>query len=131
MLLEKREKHSAFCILLIMATFVLSGLSIGKATKQAQQNLRQSLGGSFHVWTDYTDNNPYLHKESDEDESGGTGYIMYSTEQLSSDMVKNIRDIAGVKYCDAFDETLLDFEQLSFFKGTIPLEEELGIARLR
>lgn len=123
---KKGKSIVLFCILLIMATFVLSGLSIGKATKQAQQNLRQSLGGSFHVWTDYTDNNPYLHKESDEDESGGTGYIMYSTEQLSSDMVKNIRDIAGVKYCDAFDETLLDFEQLSFFKGTIPLEEELG-----
>ena len=123
---KKGKSIVLFCILLIMATFVLSGLSIGKATKQAQQNLRQSLGGSFHVWTDYTNNNPYLHKESDEDESGGTGYIMYSTEQLSSDMVKNIRDIAGVKYCDAFDETLLDFEQLSFFKGTIPLEEELG-----
>ena len=44
---KKGKSIVLFCILLIMATFVLSGLSIGKATKQAQQNLRQSLGGSF------------------------------------------------------------------------------------
>ena len=32
-----------FFILLILSTFVLTGLSIGSASKQAQKNLRQNI----------------------------------------------------------------------------------------
>ena len=38
-----------FFILLILSTFVLTGLSIGSASKQAQKNLRQNIGGSFNM----------------------------------------------------------------------------------
>lgn len=121
---KKGKSALLFFILLIMATFVLTGLAIGRATKLAQQRLRRSMGGSFHVTVDYTDNNPYLHKETDYEEGGSSGFIMYSAEQLSSEMVGKIRSLDGVEYCDATEETLLDFEQLSLFTGTVPVDEE-------
>ena len=51
-----------FAILLIMATFVLTGLSIWKASEAAQLDLRQSLGGKFDVFVDWS-NSPYVVKE--------------------------------------------------------------------
>ena len=51
-----------FAILLIMATFVLTGLSIWKAAEAAQLDLRQSLGGKFDIHVDW-DNSPYVVKE--------------------------------------------------------------------
>ena len=36
-----------FFILLILSTFVLTGLSIGSASKQAQKNLRQNIALSI------------------------------------------------------------------------------------
>lgn len=123
---KKGKTALLFFILLIMATFVLTGLSIGRATKLAQETLRQNMGGSFRVAVDYSDNNPYLKKETGEDEDENSGFIMYSTEQLSSEMVGKIRGIEGVKYCDAVDETLLEFAQLSPFPGTVPVDEEFS-----
>lgn len=123
---KKGKSTLLFFILLIMATFVLTGLSIGRATKLAQQDLRQSMGGSFHVTVDYTDNNPYLHKETVDEEGGSSGFIMYSTEQLSPEMIGKIHSIEGVKYCDAIEETLLGFEQLSLFPGTVPVDDEFS-----
>ena len=71
-----------------MATFVLTALALGNASKSAQQDLRQSLGGSFLIGFDYTENNPYLKIE---DVEGGT--LMYSTQQISPELVKQIRGI--------------------------------------
>lgn len=51
-----------FAILLIMATFVLTGLSIWKASEGAQLDLRQSLGGKFDIFVDWN-NSPYVVKE--------------------------------------------------------------------
>lgn len=121
---KKGKSLLLFLILLMMATFVLTGLSIGVAAKQAQRNLRSSLGGAFEVSVDYTDSNPYLQKETLEDADGASGYVMYSTEQLSSDTIEHIRSIKGVKYCDAASESLVDLEQLSLFPGTVPVDKD-------
>ena len=51
-----------FAILLIMATFVLTGLSIWKASNVAQVDLRQSLGGKFDIYVDWS-NSPYVVRE--------------------------------------------------------------------
>lgn len=119
-ILRKKGKSTLlFCLFLIIATFVLTGISIGKATEQSQKELRQSLGGSFDISVNYTDSNPYLHKETTED-----GFVMYSSEQLSYEMIEKIREIDGVQSCDASDEGLSSFEQLIPFDGTIPVDEE-------
>ena len=44
---KKGKSILLFIVLFIMATFVLTTLSLGTATEAAQQNLRKSLGGSF------------------------------------------------------------------------------------
>ena len=57
---KKRGKSALlFIILLVMATFVLTGLSIEKATRATQDNLRYALGGEFEMAPDYSENNPY------------------------------------------------------------------------
>ena len=68
-----------FAILLIMATFVLTGLSIWKASEAAQLNLRQSLGGKFEIYVDW-ENSPYVVKETvkDNEFDEETGKSTYS-----------------------------------------------------
>ena len=56
---KKGKSILLFCVLIIMATFVLSGLSIEKATRAEQESLRKSLGGFFTLSPDYSENNPY------------------------------------------------------------------------
>lgn len=109
-----------FVILLVMATFVLTGISIWKASEAMQRELRRNLGGTFQLLTDYSDENPHMHKEQTNDNN----FIWYSTEQLSSETVGAIRQIPGVKYCAAEAEVLADFQELSLFPGTVPISEE-------
>lgn len=85
---KKGKSILLFIVLLIMATFVLTALALGNASDAAQQNLRKSLGGSFDVYFDYSENNPYLKVEKVE---GGT--IMYSTQQIAPELVEQIRAV--------------------------------------
>ena len=113
-----------FAILLIMATFVLTGLSIWKASEVAQLNLRQSLGGKFDVFVDWS-NSPYVVKEPVKDEvdeeTGKTtsSFLMYSTVQFTPENIAAIKAVSGVKYCSARQDNLLPFDELSLFPGTI------------
>ncbi|WP_246597694.1 ABC transporter permease [Faecalicatena faecalis] len=112
-----------------MATFVLTGISIWGASESAQLGLRQSLGASFEVAVDWSDENPYLVREpvNGPENDGGkqaTNFLMYSTKQLNPEQVKEIRQMEGVKYCDASVENLAAFEQLSLFAGKIPIDED-------
>ena len=116
---KKGKSILLFVILLVMATFVLTALTLGNASKSAQQDLRQSLGGSFLIGFDYTENNPYLKIE---DVEGGT--LMYSTQQISPELVKQIRGIKGIRECSATVEGLAAFPSLQLFTGNIPVEEE-------
>ena len=119
-IVRKRGKSILlFVILLVMATFVLTALALGNASKAAQQELRQSLGGSFLIGFDYTENNPYLKVENVD---GGT--LVYSTQQISPELVEQVRSIDGVNYCSATTESLAVLPSLDLFAGNIPIEEE-------
>ena len=119
-IVRKRGKSILlFVILPVMATFVLTALALGNASKAAQQELRQSLGGSFLIGFDYTENNPYLKVESVD---GGT--LVYSTQQISPELVEQVRSIDGVNYCSATTESLAVLPSLDLFAGNIPIEEE-------
>lgn len=120
---KKGKSVLLFLILLVISTFVLSGLCIGNATRQTQVNLRKDLGGAFNISINYSEDNPYYRKEEIEDDNGSTDIIMYSTEQLSSGMVKSIRNISGVKYCDATIENLCEYDGLLPIPGTVPVED--------
>ena len=117
-----------FAILLIMATFVLTGLSIWKASEAAQLDLRQSLGGKFDVFVDWS-NSPYVVRETiqDNEVDGETGkttssFLMYSTVQFTPENIAAIKTVSGVKYCSARQDNLLPFDGLSLFPGTIAID---------
>lgn len=117
---KKGKSVLLFIVLLIMATFVLTALALGNASDAAQQNLRKSLGGSFNIHFDYSDNNPYLKAEETE-----AGIIAYSTQQITPELVEKIRAIDGVKSCSAQVESIADCPELELFEGTLPVDEEL------
>ena len=116
---KKGKSLLLFCILFFIAVFVLSALAIDKASTSAQDSLRKSLGGEFTIGYDYSEENPYLHIEETD---GGT--IMYSTQQITPDLLEKISKIEGIQHCSATTETLTAFSALDFFKGNIPIEEE-------
>ena len=119
-----------FTILLIMATFVLTGLSIWRASEAAQLELRRSLGGKFDIHVDW-DNSPYVVKEIIQNEvDGETGktsmsYIIYSTVQLTPENLAAIKTVPGIKYCSARQDHLAPFGDLYLFPGTVPVDEML------
>ena len=117
---KKGKSILRFVVLLIMATFVLTALALGNASDAAQQNLRKSLGGSFNIHFDYSDNNPYLKVEETQ-----AGIIAYSTQQITPELVEKIRGIDGVKSCSAQVESIADCPELELFEGTLPVDEEL------
>lgn len=126
---KKGKTILLFAILLIMATFVLTGLSIWQASEAAQLDLRQSLGGRFDVFVDW-DNSPYVVREqiSEEyDEKTGktsNSFLVYSTVQFTPENIAAIKNVPGVKYCSARQENLLPFYGLSLFPGTIAVDEQ-------
>ena len=120
---KKGKSILLFIILLVMATFVLTALALGNASNAAQMELRKSLGGSFLIGFDYTENNPYLKVESVD---GGT--LVYSTQQISPELVEQVRSIDGVNYCSATTESLAVLPSLDLFAGNIPIEEEFRIS---
>lgn len=118
-----------FAILLIMATFVLTGLSIWKASDAAQLDLRQSLGGKFDIFVDW-ENSPYVVKETVQDnevdeKTGKTSnsFLMYSTVQFTPENIAAIKSVPGVKYCSARLGDLVPFDGMSLFPGTVPIAE--------
>ena len=54
---KKGKSFLLFCILFLIAVFVLSALAIDKASSLAQDNLRKSLGGEFTIGYDYSEAN--------------------------------------------------------------------------
>lgn len=118
-----------FAILLIMATFVLTGLSVQEASETAQSSLRQSLGGTFDIFVDWK-NSPYVVQENvteENDEETGkssVSFLQYSTVQLTPENISAIKEIPGVKYCSASLSDLVPFEELSLFPGTVPIAEK-------
>ena len=120
-----------FAILLIMATFVLTGLSIWKAAEAAQLDLRQSLGGKFDIHVDW-ENSPYVVKEIIQDnvfdeETGKVrnSFLIYSTVQLTPENISSIKTVSGVKSCSARQAHFAPFDDLSLFPGTIPVDEKM------
>ena len=110
-----------------MATFVLTGLSIWKTSEATQRDLRQSLGGKFDVFVDWS-NSPYVVREDlgeEYDEETGitsSSFLMYSTVQFTPADIAAIKSVPGVKYCSARLDDLIPFDGLSLFPGTIAID---------
>lgn len=110
-------------MLFIIGVFILSTLTVKRTLRVSEEHLRESLGGSFEINVKYSKDNPYYHEEEVE-ENGAKDILMYSTKQLSSDLIKRIEEIEGVKFCNGTTETLCQVEGIQSIQGTIALDEE-------
>lgn len=118
---KKGKSVLLFVILFTMATFVLTGLTIWKASGTAQKNLRQALGGQFQVRVEYSKKNPhYVEKKMGSD----LNLIAYTKMPITDEMIARIAKTKGIKTVNASAESLVSIKDMEFFKGTIPIEEE-------
>ncbi len=80
---KKGKSILLFFILLIMATFVLAGLSIQKVSQAEQKNLREALGGKFRVLVNFSENNPYFKEIKD----GEGNTELYTELPITQDVI--------------------------------------------
>ena len=118
---KKGKSIPLFFILLIMSTFVLTGLSTQKASQEAQKNLREALGGEFYVSVELSESNPYFRRVDD-----GEGALdLYTELPVTRDMINAIMEIGGIEKYDASAQTLVS-TNLTIFPGNVPLKGELN-----
>lgn len=118
---KKGKSILLFFILLIMSTFVLTGLSTQKASQEAQKNLREALGGEFYVSAELSESNPYFRRVDD-----GEGALdLYTELPVTRDMINAIMEIGGIEKYDASAQTLVS-TNLTIFPGNVPLKGELN-----
>lgn len=118
---KKGKSILLFFILLIMSTFVLTGLSTQKASQEAQKNLREALGGEFYVSVELSESNPYFRRVDD-----GEGALdLYTELPVTRDMINAIMEIGGIEKYDASAQTLVS-TNLTIFPGNVPLKGELN-----
>ena len=80
---KKGKSILLFFVLLIMATFVLSGISIEKAAQSEQKKLRQTMGGIFELSPEFSEKNPYFKAIND----GEGGVTLYTERPLTQEMI--------------------------------------------
>ena len=108
-----------FMLFLTIGILVLSGISIKRAGDISQDSLRKTMGGELTIDVNYSDENPYYKEEKFED-----GRIIYSSKQMTVDMVEKVMKISGMRSCEASVDTLCQIDDIDFFSGNIPIEEE-------
>lgn len=118
---KKGKTLVLFLLLLVIGILILLGISVKKASDISQQKLRKSLGGKFSIDINYSEDNPYYHEEKIDG-----GLIVYSSKQMTMEMVEKVMGISGIESCDASVESLTIMEEMKFFPGNIPLEEEFA-----
>lgn len=116
---KKGKSILLFFILLLMATFVLTGLSIAKSSQEAQRNLREVLGGEFQIVTDLSDNNPYAKKTVDSE-----GNVeLYTEYPITQKVIDNVMTIDGIKSYNAETHTFVSVN-IDVFPGNVPIKAE-------
>lgn len=106
-------------ILLIMSSFVLTGLAIGKASESTQEDLRKALGSKFQVSVNYSEDNPYCIMKTVD-----TGMIVYTEMPVTQEVISAIMNVQGIEGYDATSELLLAVDDVVFTPGTIPIKEQ-------
>lgn len=118
---KKGKSILLFFILLIMATFILTGLSIEKMSQVEQKNLRGALGGEFHITVELSESNPYFRETDD-----GEGNVELWTEfPITQDVIDAVMSTDGIKSYDAETKTFVS-TGLDVFPGNVPMKAEFN-----
>ncbi len=90
-----------FFIFFIMATVIISGISIKKAAQSAMQQAREAVGGDFSLNINYDESNPNI-KRVEKKTDFGTGWTMMNEgDPLSSEIIRQIGEVEGIKNYNA------------------------------
>lgn len=116
---KKGKSILLFFILLIMATLVLSGLSIEKTAQLEQKKLRQTMGGTFELSPEFSEKNPYFKVIRDEEGCS----TLYTERPLTMEIIDLIMKTDGIKSCDADTQSNVQ-PSLEIFEGNVPLKGE-------
>ncbi|MCM1048151.1 MAG: FtsX-like permease family protein [Clostridiales bacterium] len=118
---KKGKSILLFFVLLIMATFVLSGLSVGKTAQSEQKKLRQTMGGTFELSPEFSEKNPYFKVIND----GEGGMTLYTERPLTQEMIDLILKTDGIKSCDADTQSNVQ-ANIEIFEGNVALKGEIN-----
>ena len=117
---KKRGKSILlFIIFLVMATFVLTGLSIEKATQIAQDNLSYALGGEFEIVPDYSESNPYYKRLTDDEGN----FSIYTERPVTQEIIDKVMETDGIKSYDGMAQSLVS-TNLEVISGTVPVKDK-------
>ena len=117
---KKRGKSILlFIIFLVMATFVLTGLSIEKAAQIAQDNLRYTLGGEFEIVPDYSESNPYYKRLTDDEGN----FSIYTERPVTQEIIDKVMEMDGIKSYDGMAQSLVS-TNLEVIPGTVPVKDK-------
>lgn len=104
---KKGKTLVMFCILFIMATAMISGISIKNAANAAMRQARESVGGNFSLQVNYGENNPNIKRVetpvSETMESGMSiagAKLINEGPPLSEELANQIKQVNGIKYAN-------------------------------
>lgn len=82
-----------FCILFIMATAIICGISIKKAAQASMQQARESVGGDFTVGINYGEDNPNIKQEEVESNLDGQAITSIQLRNDGPPLTKQLADM--------------------------------------
>ena len=101
-----------FCVLLAMSTFILTGLSIYKATDDSALSLRQSVGGSIRLELDKNNGANWQYQQA----VGGV-MVEYVGTPITDRDIEKIMSIDGVKAYNGIGDGSVYAKDFDFIYG--------------
>ena len=101
-----------FCVLLAMSTFILTGLSIYKATDDSALSLRQSVGGSIRLELDESNGANWRYQQA----AGGM-MVEYVGTPITDKDIQKIMSIDGVKVYNGIGDGSVYAKDFDFISG--------------
>lgn len=118
---KKGKSALLFVILLIIATFVLTGLSITKATDTAQQQVRESFGAKFVLLADYSSNNPYITRK----QTSQGDFIYLNEKPITQEVIDKILSVKGIKSHEIIAGWMPLVQNMELLQGSVQVDENL------
>ncbi len=123
---KKGKSVLMFAVLLIIATFALTSLAIGKSSEQEQENLRKTLGGEINLAVNYSEDNPYFTIAemilTDIPDVVDQGFTSYTQMPITQKEIGTVMGIDGVMaYSAQIKDYIMKFANVEYIPGTIQL----------
>lgn len=122
---KKGKTTIMFCVLFVMATAMISTISIKSAANVTMRQARERLGGSFSVYINYDESNPNIKRQVAQEEENSGGGISISSIQLINEgppltqaIADQIKQVAGISYANGSAVLVLENH------GIIPIEQQ-------